>query len=85
MFEIIGFIGSICLALCALPQAIKSIKEGHSDGVSSLLLLLWLVGEVCLFIYAIPLMSLPLFLNTSSNMLFLCIIGYYKIRKKKNF
>jgi uncharacterized protein with PQ loop repeat len=82
MFEIIGFIGSICLALCALPQAIKSIKDGHSDGVSNLLLLLWLVGEICLFIYAIPLMSLPLFLNTSSNMLFLCIIGYYKINNK---
>lgn len=80
MIEIIGLIGSFCLAICALPQAIKSIKEKHSDGVSGLLLLLWFFGEVCLFIYAVPLMSLPLFLNTISNILFLGIIAYYKYR-----
>jgi MtN3 and saliva related transmembrane protein len=77
-FEIIGIIGSVCLAFCALPQAIKSIKEKNSNGVSIWLLILWGIGEVCLLIYAIPLMSVPIFLNTISNLVFLGIIGYYK-------
>ena len=32
--ETIGWIGSICFALCAIPQAWKSFKDGHSRGIT---------------------------------------------------
>lgn len=30
----IGWIGSILFALCGLPQAIHSMRHGHSDGLT---------------------------------------------------
>jgi len=48
--ELIGWIGSVCFALCGFPQALKCHKEGHARGLSCLGLLLWLSGEVCYII-----------------------------------
>lgn len=47
MADIIGWIGSICFALCGVPQAWKCYKEGHALGLSGWFLILWLTGEAC--------------------------------------
>jgi uncharacterized protein with PQ loop repeat len=87
--EIIGWIGGICLSLCALPQAIKVHREKNANGTSHLMLWLWMFGEIFTLIYvSFEKFSLPLILNYSLNMVFVAVIFYYKylygkIRKTK--
>ena len=82
--EYIGWIGSILLAFCGLPQAIESYKTKNSNGLTWGFISMWLIGEICTFIYIIPKMDLPLLFNYSANILFLIIIIYYKITPKKS-
>jgi uncharacterized protein with PQ loop repeat len=77
--EIIGWIGGICLSLCALPQAIKVYREKNADGTSHLMLWLWMFGEILTLIYVLfAKFSLPLILNYSLNIVFVAVIFYYK-------
>ena len=77
--EIIGWIGSAMFAMCGLPQAVQSAREGHSDGLSWLFLLMWFFGEIFTMIYVWPKMDYPLLANYLTNMVFLVIILFYKI------
>lgn len=40
MIDFFGWFGSLLLAICGLPQAIKSFKEKNSDGVETVKYLL---------------------------------------------
>jgi uncharacterized protein with PQ loop repeat len=79
----VGWLGSILLAFCGLPQAIESYKTKNSDGLTWGFVLMWFVGEICTFVYIIPKMDLPLLFNYSANIMFLIIIIYYKINPKR--
>jgi uncharacterized protein with PQ loop repeat len=81
--ENIGWIGSLLLALCGLPQAIESFKNKHSNGLTWGFILMWFIGEICTFVYIIPKMDFPLLVNYSANICFLVIIIYFKIYPKK--
>ena len=81
--EIIGYIGSILLAICGLPQAIESYKTKSSEGLTWGFILLWFFGEIFTFAYILPKMDLPLLINYSANLIFLIIILYFKIFPKK--
>jgi uncharacterized protein with PQ loop repeat len=77
--EIIGWVGSICFSICAIPQAYQSIKKKHSRGINYSTLWLWAIGEVCMIIYEfndIP--SLPRLSNYLFNIGSLAVILYYK-------
>ena len=82
MIELIGWIGSICLALCGLPQAILSIKTKSSKGISLGMLILWQLGECTTLIYIIAHRNYPLLLNYIFNIIIVSIIFYYKIKEK---
>lgn len=79
MIETIGWFGSVCLALCALPQSIKSIKEGHSKGISFGFIWLWLFGEISMlaYVYLKIGLDLPILSESIFNTLFLVIIMKY--------
>ena len=79
----IGWIGSLLLALCAIPQAIESYKTKSSAGLTWGFISMWFVGEICTFIYIIPKLDLPLLVNYGANICFLTVIIYYKINPKK--
>ena len=81
--EIIGWLGSILLAFCGLPQAIESYKTKSSEGLTWGFLFMWFVGEIFTIIYILPQMVLPLLFNYTANVIFLSIIIYYKINPKK--
>jgi uncharacterized protein with PQ loop repeat len=81
--ELIGYIGSIMLAFCGLPQAIESFKTKSSEGLTWGFLALWFFGEILTFAYVLPKMDLPLLINYSANIIFLLIILYFKINPKK--
>lgn len=81
--ETIGWIGSLLLAFCGLPQAVKCYREKSAKGIDWGFLLAWFIGELLAFLYVLPKMDLPLLVNYSANLLFLTVILYYKIFDKE--
>ena len=81
--ETIGWLGSILLAFCGLPQAIESYKTKSSEGLTWGFIGMWFIGEICTFIYILPKMDLPLLLNYTANIIFLSIIIFFKLMPKK--
>ena len=81
--ETIGWIGSILLAFCGLPQAIESWKTKNSDGLTWGFLGMWGMGEIFTIIYILPKWHWPLIFNYTANIIFISIILYYKIKPKR--
>lgn len=81
MIEILGWIGSICLSLCGLPLVIRTIKDGHSNGVDSIFLVVWLVGEIAALLYSLDKDVLPLLINYGFNIVFITIVIWYKTKE----
>ena len=81
--EYIGWIGSILLAFCGLPQAIESFKTKNSDGLTWGFLIMWGVGEIFTIIYILPKWHWPLIFNYTANIIFISIIVYYKLKPKR--
>lgn len=79
MKDVFGFLMMVCLAICGFPQALKSFQDGHSKGVSSGFLYLWLIGEICGLTY-ILLDEFNFYLvgNYIVNLLFIFVILRYK-------
>ena len=82
--NVLGWIGSLFFAACGLPQAIKSYRDGHSDGLAWLFLVGWFLGEVfyiggtLLKFGWIDWMMFNYILNTSC----LLVIFYFKVRPR---
>jgi uncharacterized protein with PQ loop repeat len=84
LFYILGWLGSMCLALCGVPQAIQSYQDKHSHGISWGFLLLWGFGEIFAMIYVFEKLDIPLLMNYAANILIVGIMVYYKIKPHKN-
>ena len=82
--EVLGFLGSGLLGLCALPEVISSIITKKCS-LGWAFLLLWFFGELFLLIYTIiknrtvPL--IPLIFNYLLNLLFLSILISIKVKE----
>jgi uncharacterized protein with PQ loop repeat len=63
MLENIGWLGSVLLAFCGLPQAIESYKTKSSEGLTWGFISMWFIGEICTFVYILPTLNLPLLFN----------------------
>jgi uncharacterized protein with PQ loop repeat len=42
--KMLGWAGAVFFAFCAVPQAIKTLKDGHARNLSSLFLWMWFWG-----------------------------------------
>jgi len=84
LFALMGWLGSILLASCGIPQAWSSYKDKHSHGMSWAFLLLWAFGELFAMIYVYDKLDLPMMMNYGTNILILAIMIYYKIRPGSN-
>ncbi len=84
--DVVGWVGATSLALCGLPQAIKSWKEGHAKGIAHGMVLLWLLGEGAMLTYAgIKYTSdFALLANYIVNALVVVVIAKYKYFPRKN-
>ena len=78
--ETIGWIGSILLAFCGLPQAIHCILNKSADGIHPGFIAMWLMGELFTLAYVLPKLDWPLLFNYGANILFIGVIVYYKIK-----
>lgn len=86
--EIIGWLASFFFSICGLPQAILSHRSGKSEGVSSLFLWLWLLGELFMlaYMYLKYTWDGPVMINLIVNTSFILVILKYKYfpRKENN-
>lgn len=83
--ELIGIIGATMLALCGLPQAVKSFQDKHSDGLSWGFLLMWGIGEILVLFYVLMTSAdLILITNYVVNLIIGGVIVYYKLRPDYN-
>ena len=80
LFALMGWLGSICLAICGLPQAWSSYKDKHSHGVSWAFLALWALGEIFAMVYVYGRIDIPMMLNYGTNILILAVMIYYKVK-----
>jgi hypothetical protein len=80
----VGWIGAICFALCGSPQAHKSHRDGHSNGLDTSFLLMWTFGEILTLIAVVRDAPLRyLIYNYAANLFFLAVMWKYKIWPRK--
>ena len=87
MINTIGWLGGILLAICGLPQAIKSYRTKSSNDLSWLFLISWVLGEILILIYVCYKVEFPdlwpLIINYTANIFFVLVIMRYKELPKK--
>jgi uncharacterized protein with PQ loop repeat len=57
--EIFGWAGSSLLLICSIPQAIQSVRQGHSRGLSPHMLWMWMTGMALMIPYLAELKATP--------------------------
>jgi MtN3 and saliva related transmembrane protein len=82
MIEIVGWLGAILFAFCALPQVIKVYKTKQTEDLSMSFLQMWLWGEVFSFIYVMnnETTQWPLITNYIFNILLVLYLVWAKIK-----
>ena len=81
----IGWGSSFCLAICALPLAITSVRSGKGFDRDQLVFgWLWLLGEILGIFYVLWKFGLdyPLLANYTANIIFLSIVFKYTYRPR---
>ncbi len=81
--QFFGWLYSGAFALSALPQAIRSRKEGHSRGVADGTLILWFIGELAGLVYGFGLAQVPIIANCLVNTIFVGVIVWYRLKPRK--
>ena len=78
--DIIATIATIILVLCPSQQTLRSIREGHSDGLAGIGLLMWLSGCILMTIYllSIPTSSIYVIINFVVSIVMASIQTYFK-------
>ena len=81
--EALGWIGAVCFAVCGIPQALQSVRDGHSRGLNWGFLGCWLIGEVLTIAYVWPKADWPLLCNYIANLALLLVMLRYKVWERK--
>ena len=81
---IIGWIGAVFFAICAVPQVIKTFRTKKAGDLSWLFLIFWLVGEILVFTYILiddhiyKIAHWPLYFNYAFNIILVLYLLYAK-------
>ena len=75
----IGLIGSLLLTFSALPELVRTIKDGKCH-MGWGFLLMWLTGEIFCVFYGFDLKEIPLILNYTFNLGVAFTMVYYKFK-----
>jgi uncharacterized protein with PQ loop repeat len=78
----VGLIGSLLLTLCAVPELIRTVKDGRCH-IGWGFLLMWFFGEVLCLFYGLDLNEIPLLINYTFNTFVVSIMLWYKFKNKK--
>ncbi|KAB7665831.1 SemiSWEET transporter [Bacillus sp. B1-b2] len=83
LFSFFGYIASILTTLSFLPQAIKTIKERNTDGISLLMYTMFTLGVFLWAIYGFYIQDIAILLGNSVTLLFALTILSVKIKNMK--
>jgi uncharacterized protein with PQ loop repeat len=84
MNEIVGWIGSLLFAICALPQVVHTFKTKKTDDLSEIFLWLWFWGEIFTLSYILvddianKNYHVPLYFNYLFNLILLFYLIFAK-------
>lgn len=79
MVELIGWTSQIIFCLSGFPQAYRCWVQGHGEGLSVGLLLMWFFGEGLAIIYGLLVdLPTPIMVNYIVNFSSLLVIMKYK-------
>lgn len=81
MYELIGWLGSLMLAVCAVPQFVKTFKTDSAADISWAFLFLWGFGDFLMLIYVWPSGNAPLIFNYGLNAVI--VTGIVNIKRKE--
>ena len=75
----LGWLGSILLGVCALPETIRTVQDNRCH-VGWGMLLTWLFGEIFVFIHVyFNIHDVALLTNYFSNIVLISIMIWYKL------
>lgn len=86
IFTVIGAIGALSFALCALPQINKTLKTEDASGISFGFIILSLIGNIFSSVYVAytdflsGIWQIPLFLNYGTALFLMIILMILKIK-----
>lgn len=84
MIHLLGYVAMVCLMTATIPQAIKSIKDGHSRGMAGGYLILLLSGFSLMSAYLLLTKPIiPVLLNYFANIIMMLVVAYYKLFPRK--
>ncbi len=83
--EALGWLSSLLLSACSLPQVIQILREGHAEGLSKGFLFMWAAGNLLTQVYIITKFGMVMSLLSKywANDVFLCIMIKYKLFPKR--
>ena len=81
MTSLLGYIGGGLLAVCAVPETIRTLKDKRCH-LGWPFLLLWALGEVFMLMYALQLKDLSLILNYGVNLVLISPMLWYKVKAR---
>jgi uncharacterized protein with PQ loop repeat len=85
LVQLLGYLGLSLLMMSCIPQSIRTIKQGHADGMTVFYLVCLVVGFIVLIAYVclLPKTPIPLLINYIINLISYSIITYYKFYPKQ--
>jgi uncharacterized protein with PQ loop repeat len=69
IYETFNWIGAFLLLICSVPQAYQSWKQGHSKGLSPLMLWFWLTGMASCLVFFLHAQIWPTTISYGFNLL----------------
>ncbi len=79
MIQALGYFAAICTTLSFLPQAIKTVKEKDTSGISLGMYLMFTVGVLCWLIYGLNIGDIALIAANGVTLIFASIILAMKL------
>jgi len=78
--ETFGYIGSMFLTINAVPELVRTIRDGRCH-IGWPMLVLWFLGEIFTTTYVMMLQDIPLLINYLFNFVVVTVMLLYKIRQ----
>ena len=85
LFDIIGWIASICMILGYLPQAIQTIRTRQTDGIALPTFLMMGIGAICFMIQGLMLGREGIFLFATNLITATCSVIIFCIKIKNDY
>lgn len=84
-YTYIGWTATFCFIVSAVPQIIKTIRDGHAQDLTWGMLLLWLAGLMLMGVYTLLKApdAYPLIFSYSMQTILVYILVHYKIFPRK--